>query len=545
MELRQYFGIVWKWSWLIALAVIIAAASSYLASRAATPIYRTSTTLMVGRVTQNPDPNSADLYTSQQLAYTYTQLARRELVLKEVLESLGLTMSWQALAGQVSAYAIPQTQLLEVSVIDADPYRAKTIADAIAQQLIQISPAGANGDDQEQMAFAETQLRDLKHKIETAQAEVILLRKELDASNSARQIQDLENQINTLDKKISDWQETYSKLLVTLQGGDVNTLIVVEEASIPFTPISPNVKMNVLMAAAIGLVLAAGGIFLIEYIDDTIKTSEDITLTQQLPVIGIIGRIEGKGYSEKLITAQKPLSPVVESFRALQINLQSYSEYSPLKVIMFSSAKPKAGKSVTIANLAVAMAYSGMDVVLVDADLRLPVIHEIYQLPNHVGLSDALLNNNSDVRKYLQATEIDNLRVLTSGVPPSNPSKALGTSRTLDVLEELKNEADVVLVDAPPLLSVADALSLGVHVDGVILVFREGSTRRGEARRAIDELRGAKVDPLGVILRKTRSRGENYSHYYYYAGNGTGKKQHKKPFLLFPNFRKNNGKNGS
>jgi len=163
-----------------------------------------------------------------------------------------------------------------------------SIAGAVAEQLILISPAGTNSNDQEQIAFALTQLKDLKGKIEQAQADLIVLRKQVDASNSARQIQDLQNQIDTLEKKISGWQETYSKLLVTVQGGDVNALMVVEEASVPSHPISPNTKMNVLLAAAIGLALALGGIFVIEYLDDSIKTSEDITLTQQLPVIGII-----------------------------------------------------------------------------------------------------------------------------------------------------------------------------------------------------------------------------------------------------------------
>ncbi len=534
MELRQYFGIVWKWNWLIALSVMIAASASYLASRAATPIYRTKTTLMVGRVTQNPDPNSADLYTSQQLAYTYAQMATRELVLAGTLKSLGLSMSWQELANQVSAYTIPQTQLIEVSVVDTDPYRAQAIASTIAQQLILISPAGTNRNDQEQIAFAQTQLQDLKSKIEAAQAELIDLRKQLDASNSARQIQDLQNQIDTLDKKISDWQDTYSKLLVTVQGGDVNALIVVEAASLPTQPISPNVKMNVLMAAAIGLALAVGGIFLIEYLDDTIKTSEDITLTQQLPVIGMIGRIEGEEYSDKLITAHEPLSPVVEAFRALQVNLQSLSRNTPLNVLLISSAKPKEGKSVTLANLAVAMAQSGLKVVAVDADLRLPVLHEIFKLPNQFGLGDALLNSQSEVCDYLQATEIENLRVLTSGSLPPHPTQALGVNRMPGVIKALRSVADVVLIDAPPLLSVADALTLGIHVDGVILVFYEGHTQRNEARRVIEKLRAARVNVVGVILRKPRDRVESYSHYYYYAGSKADKKHSKKPLFHLP-----------
>jgi polysaccharide biosynthesis transport protein len=530
MELRQYFQILWKWSWLIALSVIIAAGSSFLASRAATPLYRTRTTLMVGRVTQNPDPNSADLYTGQQLAYTYAQMATRELVLKGALESLGLPMSWQELAGQVSAYTIPQTQLIEISVIDTDPVRAKAISGAVAEQLILISPAGTNTNDQEQIAFALTQLKDLKGKIEQAQSDLVALRKQIDASNSARQIQDMQNQIDTLEKKISGWQETYSKLLVTVKGGDVNALVVVEEASVPSQPISPNIKMNVLLAAAIGLALALGGIIIIEYLDDSIKTSEDITLTQQLPVIGIIGRIDGEAYPDKLIALHDPLSPVVESFRSLVVNLHSSFPNGSSKAIIVSSAKPKEGKSVTTSNLAVVLAQSGQKVIIVDADLRLPVLHQIFKLPNKIGLSDALMNGQSDVREYLQTTAITNLRVLTSGPLLPNPTQALGANSMPKVLEALKSESDVVLIDAPPLLSVADALTLGIHVDGGILVFFEGQTQRNEARRVIEKLRAARINIIGVVLRKSKERIESYSHYYYYAGSEGAKKRHKKPF---------------
>jgi capsular polysaccharide biosynthesis protein len=164
MELRYYLGIAWKWAWLIGLSVLIAAASSYFASKAATPLYRTSTTLMVGRVTQNPDPSSGDLYTGQQLAFTYIQLVTREPVLQGAIDSLGLNMNWQALRGQVSAAIVRQTQLLEISVVDNDPYRAKVLADAVALQLILQSPAGPSAGNQDEAAFIQNAATRFKRK---------------------------------------------------------------------------------------------------------------------------------------------------------------------------------------------------------------------------------------------------------------------------------------------------------------------------------------------------------------------------------------------
>ena len=209
MELRQYFNIIWKWLWLIVLAMLIAAGASYLASRAAMRIYQTKTTLLVGQGTQNVNLNSYDLYIGQQLAQTYAELVRREPVLKGVVETLGLNRDWTSLAGQVSARAVPNTQLVEVSVVDSDPYRAKVIADAVAQQLIRQSPANPNALSPDQAKFTKAQLEDLQQKIQNAQTDSDRLHQELDASNSARQIQNLNNQIDLLDQRVTDWQNTY------------------------------------------------------------------------------------------------------------------------------------------------------------------------------------------------------------------------------------------------------------------------------------------------------------------------------------------------
>ena len=580
MELRQIFGIVWKWIWLVTLAVVIASASSFLASKAATPLYRTKTTLMIGRTIQNPQPNTMDLYASQQLAYTYIQLAKREPVLKGAIQSLGLNMNWQALAGQVSASNIPQTQLLEISVVDSDPYRAKVLADAVAQQLILLSPSSENKGDTEELAFTKAQLDDLKSKIENAQKELTRLRQELDASNSARQIQDLQNQIFLQDSKISGWQNTYSQLLLTYQGGDVNTISVVEEASIPTYPFSPNTKMNVLTAAAIGLVLAVGGAFLIEYLDDTIKSPEDVTRTTNLPTLGAVPLIEGDDYSKKLIAVNDPLSPIVESFRILRTNLQFSTVDHQVQTMLVTSPGPSEGKSISLANLAVVLAQSGLSVIVVDTDLRRPTIHKIFDLPNRHGLTDALLyiKNTSDkmqpdrvtatpslasfsgnpasnntispmqpaseqsemqpatvvasqeVTDYIQDTSVENLRVLTTGSLPPNPAELLGSERLGFLIETLKKHADLLLFDSPPNLVVADAAILSARMDGVIIVHDVGRTRTSEARRAVEELRRGQARLLGVILNRIpRTRGGyNYYYYYYYYYYQDGER-HQRP----------------
>lgn len=587
MELRQIFNLIWKWAWLIVLSVAIAAVSSYVASKATTPLYRTQTTLMIGRVTQQADPNSMDVYLSQQLANTYIQLVRREPVLKGAVESLGLDMPWQALAGQVSASTIPQTQFLQITVIDVDPYRAKAIADAVAQQMVKLSPGSANQQDQEQAAFTKTQLDDLKKKIQDSKDEITRLNQELDAANSARQIQDLQTQVNVLDNKISGWQSTYAQLLLTYQGGDVNVLSVIEEAQVPGAPFSPNTRNNVLVAAAIGLVLAAGGALLIEYLDDTVKDPDDAARITGLPNLAAIPYIEGEDYPSKLVAVTTPLSQAVESYRALRTNLQFSMIDRPVRTIMITSPSPSEGKSISLANLAVVLAQAGRKVVLVDTDLRRPTQHRIFGLPNRVGFTDALLDFLSptgdpaglqpvteiihdlgqdvteseaahstqrlpdtafqstrlgfasektiDLSRYLQPTMVENLWLLSTGSLPPNPTELLGSELMGTLIQALKKRADLILFDSPPALIFSDAAVLSTKVDGVIIVNEMGRTRTNEAQRAADELRRVHANLLGNVLNRSGKRrggyGYNYYYYYYYYYQDGERQRRKKSWL--------------
>lgn len=502
--------------WLIVLAVAIAATTSFFASRAATPLYQTKTTLLVGPGTQNVNLNSYDLYVGQQLAQTYAELVQREPVLKGVVESLGLERSWEGLAGQVSAQAVPNTQLVEIFVVDSDPYRAKVLADAVAQQLILQGPTNPNAISPEQAEFARNQLEDLQVKIEEAQDEVGRLKQELDATNSARQIQNLGNQIAVLESKTSDWQNTYSQLLLT-QGGSSNALSILEEATVPTYPISPNIRMNVALAAMLGLVLAVVGAFLVEYLDDTIKTPEDVMRTTNLPLLGAIARIEGENYPEKLIAATHPLSPTVEAYRVLRTNIQFSTVDHPAKTILVTSPGPSEGKSVMIANLAVVMAQSGLRVVVVDGDLRRPVQHRIFGVSNRNGISDAVLQPDIDIQMRLSETGVENLMLLTSGSLPPNPAELLGSERMLNLINELKELVDIVLFDSPPTLVVADAAILGSRMDGTILVNDSGNTRTNEARRAVEELNRARANVLGVVLNRVPLTGRGSYYYYNYS----------------------------
>ena len=532
MELRRYFGIVVKWWWLILLAVLIASASSYYASKKTTPLYRSKTTLMVGKIMQNPDPSSETIYTGQQLANTYVQMVTREQVLKATVESLAWNIDWELLTKQVTANVVPQTQLIEIYASSSDPLTAKLLADTVAQQLILISPSGGNQVSLDQLAFIQVQLADLQEKIDSGKQEVTNLKAELDTANSARQIQDLQDQIDILETKITNWQATYAELLKTTTGGDVNALNIVEVASTPTAPFTPNTRMNVLLAAAIGLALAIGGIFVIEYFDDTLQAFEDTERLVNLPTLGKIGRINNINNENKLVVLDSPSAPVVDSFRMLRMNIQSISNWQPLRLLLFTSAEPSVGKSMTISNLAIVMAQFGDRVILVEGDLRKPSIHNLFGIVNANGLKDLIVKSDMSVASCLRETRVENLKILTCGQALISSVEVLGSERMKIIIKELSAQADVVLFDSPPALMFSDPFLIGKLVNGVIIVSKVGTTRKEMLKRVVNDLRAAGIVPTGVVLQH-RKGNEAYG-YRYYRHYPQMEKKRKRFTRLFP-----------
>ena len=520
MDLSAYIKPLLRWWWLIVAATLLAGIASFLATLRQPPFYQAKTTLLVGRSIANPNPSQSDLYLASQLAGTYADIANREPVQNATKKALGLTWLPEYLAR-----AVANSQFIEIVVKDINPVRAQAVANELANQLILSSPT-SDSQEQERQDFINKQLILLQSQILETQDEVTKLKEQLGSLNSARQIADTQTQITALQTKLTTLQGNYAALLSSTKQGATNTLSVVVPAELPVTPIGPIKAFSILLSSAIGFVLAAGAAYLLEYLDDTIKSSEELSHTLNIPVIGKIGYIKRDKTGdqvekpvEHIIILRQPFSPVVETFRALQMNLLTISQDPPKKVFLITSAKPGEGKSITLANLAVTMAQSGLKVIAVDGDLRKPTLHEIFNLPNTVGLSDVLLRSKTNARMLLQGTKVDNLSVLTSGVLPPSPTLVMGSKRIMKAIEDLSSEADFVLVDSPPILSVADTLNLGSCVDGVIFLTVEGFTRRSEARRALDELRTAGINVVGAILRKTKGSEESYSYYHYYSSN--------------------------
>jgi capsular exopolysaccharide synthesis family protein len=521
MELRHYISIVWKWIWLIILAAGIAAVSSFLWNSRLPKIYQASTSLLVGQSLANPNPNSGDMATSQQLALTYIQIAKTEPVLQGVIDALQLKMSVDQLGNNVSASIVYGTQLIELRVVDTDPRRAQAIANEFARQLISQAPSSRDTEETSRREFVQKQAADIRIKIEDAQKKIAELQASINAAASAREIADKQQQIATLQGQINQWQLTFATLLNTLAPQASNYLSVVEPAKLPTSPIAPNVSLSVLLAAAIGMVLALAGVFLIEYLDDTIKTADDVSRSLGLSNLGAIANIWGANPSERLVASKHPRASHSEAYRTLRTNIQVMNLDKPMRTLLITSANPREGKSITSANLAVIMALGGLRVLLVDADMRRPQQHKLFRLSNEFGLVNALINPEATLETYLRPTETENLWVLTTGPIPPNPAELLDSKRMLDLVERFKDRFDLIMFDTPPILPRIDAAIMARHVDGVILVVDAGHSRVDSVKRAKEALVHAGGRILGVVLN--RIEHGSYYYYYYYSDNDKSK----------------------
>jgi capsular exopolysaccharide synthesis family protein len=474
---------------------------------------------MVGQVIQKANPSGSDFVLTEQLAESYAQIAQRQPVLQAAVDSLGLNMGWQDLVSLVNVYSIPNTQLLGITVQDISPERAVAIADEIAHQLILQSPASLESKTrQDRSQFVQSQLVDLEGRIRNSQTRVKELQAKLDIALSAHEIQDLQTEISNLEELISKWQATYTSLLDFLQGGDSpNFLTVIEPAQLPVTPISPNVKLNTLLAATVGFVLAVAAALLLEYLDSTLKSPDDLSRTLKVATLGSIERIEGNDYKDKLVVSHGPFSPMAESYRLVRSNIQFMSVDQSAKSLVITSTNPGEGKSITAANLAIVMAQADLKTILVDADLRRPTLHKIFGVPNIGGLTDLLRSPELELNSQIKNIGIENLKLLTSGPLPPNPAELLGSQRMTHLIQRLEEIAEIIIFDSPPVLAVTDAAALSKHTGGIILVVQAQHTYRDAIQQAIKRLEQVGIPILGAILNQvSRTGGSSYQYSQYY-----------------------------
>jgi succinoglycan biosynthesis transport protein ExoP len=333
-------------------------------------------------------------------------------------------------------------------------------------------------------------------------------------------------------RHLEEDQKTAERQLETLvqnSTDDKDAVHIDQFASEPTTPYSPNSGTNLTLGLVFGIVGGIALAFLLEYLDDTIRTKDELAkIAPDVPLLGIVPNIEARKSEvtkKDLFAAHQPKSTISEAYRGVRTALTLSARGPQQRAMLLTSAGPREGKTTTAINLATVLAFSGARTLIIDADLRKPRIHASFNLPNKKGLTNLIVGED-DPADYCQRTEVERVDVLTSGPIPPNPSELLGRPRMREILRKLRDRYDQIIVDTPPIGAVTDAAVLATMVDGVILVVHAGKTRRQIVSRGIEQLRYISAPIIGVILNNLRlGRGRyypGYYHYYYYYASHYG-----------------------
>jgi exopolysaccharide transport family protein len=342
-----------------------------------------------------------------------------------------------------------------------------------------------------------------------------------------------------LKRDLDSNRQLYEGLLEKLKEAGVsaglrsNNFRIVDVARVPTAPIEPNIPRNLSFAFMLGLTSGVGLAFLLEGLDNTVRTTEQAQMISGLPPLGMIplgSRSARDGNNSKrlviasskeaveLITQVRPQSQMAESYRALRTSLLLSNLGAPPKVIMVTSALPQEGKTTTSINCAVVLAQKGIRVLLIDADLRRPSIHKTLGMGPRSGLSNVLTGSATLEQAITRSPILPNLDVLAAGTPPPNPAELLASANMRDVLEQLRGHYDHIVVDTPPTLSVTDAVVLSPRVDSIVLVIRSGQTTKQALRRSRDVLMQVNAKVSGVLLNAVDLSSPDYYYYYEYQG---------------------------
>ena len=426
MELRHYMSLIWRWGWLIVLGTALAAAAAFAVSNVSTPVYRATSTLLVNQATATTlTADYTSVLASQQLAITDSELVKKRPILQEALDKLKLPLSADVLATRLDVSPVRNTTLIQVSLEDENPQLASALVNEIGIVFIKET------NDLQRSRFASSE-DNLSKELKQIQSDINGTEKNLDQNRAASSANP--NEVAQLQSTLTQYQNNYAALLKSYEdlriteARSIDSISVAEPAAVPDKPVRPQILLNTLLAALAGALLAVGIAFLVEYLDDTVKSPDDVREALGLVTMGVIARFEREpdGPNRAFPVVSRPRSPVSEAFRALRTNIQFASPDHKIRTILVTSCNPGEGKTTIAANLAAALAQAGQSVALVDADLRCPAIHRLLNLSNSGGLTNAALAEKGKLNGFLQGTSILGLKALPSGPLPPNPAEMLG-----------------------------------------------------------------------------------------------------------------------
>jgi len=501
-----------RWALVAIIPAVLMALIGYARTASEPKTYQATAVVYVQKSTSSGQGGAGaiDVYASNLLADSYSQMigygviarrASRLLANKYPRYQVGGVSSQQKGVGPQSS-----TQLVTVSVTDTQPQRAVDAANAVVTafiRTIQAMEKAKYGADlrtlNQQLASGTTAINSLNRRISQYSG---------DPSGLA-----------TLRSSLDSYQITQQTLLASY-----NTFRIQADEDLhsvtPFAPaeaaglVGPHPSRTAALYGFAALLLLSGALFAFEYFNDLPRTPAEIEDVVGAPILGTVQRFNSGRGASQLVTASRPRSPMAESYRLIRTNIQFTNIDNPPRTVVVTSALPAEGKSTTAGNLAEVFAQSGLSVTLIDADMRRPSLHKIFDMDGRRNGLTSLLVGNQINGSAPAVTAQPNLRMVPAGPIPPNPADLLGSHRMQSLIRHFREQSDLVVIDTPPALAVADAAILSTMVDGVILVCDPNKTKRRDLRHAREAIEAVGGKILGLVVNRLNPRG---GMYYYYG----------------------------
>ena len=467
--------------------------------------------------------------TPEKLSEFNTQLIQAETRRKE-LESLYRTIKKTPIADAETIPAISSDPT--VASLRSEILNAEQNIEELAKKFGQKHPTmiRAREDLKTLKEKREQQIRrviqSIKNEYELAKSKEEGLRSALSSSkNEALSLNEKFIQYGVLSREVETNRQLYDALIKRIKEQSVTEEIqtvnvwVVEKAQIPKSPVRPKKSLNILLGIIVGLFGGVGLTFFFDYLDNTIKSPDDVETRLGLAVLGMVPLLQPKDGNIEELLLQKPQAPFSEHYKNLRTALLLSSASKPPQNILVTSMGPEEGKTVTSMNLALSIAESDYSVLLIDSDLRKPRIHSIFGLNNTKGLSSYLAGTSSSINIIKGPKE--NLSIIPAGPLPPNPSELLSSYKLHELIRVLKEKYNIIIWDSPPLMTVTDGLILSKVLDGTVIVTKAGKTTFDIVRRGLKAMRGRRTTDteshiLGVVINAIDVKKSDYYYYKHY-----------------------------
>ena len=546
-DLKELLQVVIKRkSWIAGIVIFATIASVILNYYILTPVYETRTLLMVKNVAEQQhyidrsdrweDLTRKFSSLPQMTMNTYLGQLKSDVLLRTLYQTLELDQekySIKHLNRNISAEAVADSNLIQIVVRDNDPAVATLIANTLSlefqrfisdynkermKQSVQIFKEQIN-DVEKELALVKKNLDELNNVIiqineaieRGSEAEKLLAKKVQKERQAEYNI--LTRELELLERHYLVFTESLAlaRFYESIDIGEANVIIVAEAVE-PQAPVKPKKLINVAATIGVALIIGIGAAFTVEILDNRLRTAEQVKRFFGLTVIGKIPKLnEG----ERIIESQDSKSRIVEAFRSLRTNLHFISLNSNLKTLLITSTEPAEGKSTIATNLAITLARTGKKILLIDLDLRKPTLHRVFSLDNDIGTIN-LLGDKIPIFEAIQKTQFENLHVITSGPIVASSFEVLISADICQLFKRLNNY-DLILIDSPPVMSVADTVTVADKVDGVLIVMNSGKVKIDMAKLALEQLGKAEAKVLGVVLNKVQLTRDEQRYYNYYG----------------------------